>query len=42
MSIGPLLEFDPGEERFTNSAGANKVLHREYRKPFICPVAERV
>jgi hypothetical protein len=42
MSMGPLLEFDPRKERFTNSAEANKVLHREYRKPFICPVPERV
>ena len=42
MSMGPLLEFDPRKEVFTNSAEANKVLHREYRKPFICPVAEKV
>ncbi|MHC4143300.1 MAG: Gfo/Idh/MocA family protein, partial [Planctomycetota bacterium] len=42
MSMGPLLEFDPGKEVFTNSAAANKLLHREYRKPFVCPVSEKV
>ncbi|MHC4433285.1 MAG: Gfo/Idh/MocA family protein [Planctomycetota bacterium] len=42
MSMGPLLEFDPIEERFTNSAEANRLLHRQYRKPFVCPVPEKV
>jgi predicted dehydrogenase len=37
-----LLEFDPRKEVFTNSAEANKMLHREYRKPFVCPVPEKV
>ncbi|MHC4437425.1 MAG: Gfo/Idh/MocA family protein, partial [Planctomycetota bacterium] len=42
MSMGPLLQFDPDKEVFTNSAGANKILHREYRKPFVCPAPEKV
>jgi len=42
MSMGPLLRFDPDKEVFTNSAAANKILHREYRKPFVCPVPEKV
>jgi len=42
MSMGPLLQFDPEIEVFTNSAAANKILHREYRKPFVCPTPEKV
>jgi hypothetical protein len=42
MSMGPLLQFDPEKEVFTNSAAANKILHREYRKPFVCPTPEKV
>ncbi|MCX5647362.1 MAG: Gfo/Idh/MocA family oxidoreductase [Phycisphaerae bacterium] len=42
MSIGPLLAFDPEKEVFTNSAEANKILHRQYREPFVCPTADKV
>jgi len=42
MSMGPMLQFDPVKEVFTNSAAANKILHREYRKPFVCPTADNV
>jgi len=42
MSVGPLLKFDPEREVFTNSAEANKILNREYRKPFVCPAPENV
>ena len=42
MSMGPLLKFDPVKEVFTNSKAANAMLHREYRKPFVCPVASKV
>ena len=42
MSIGPLLQFDPEKEVFTNSAAANKILHREYREPFVCPAPAKV
>jgi hypothetical protein len=42
ISIGPLLQFDPDKEVFTNNAAANNILHREYREPFVCPVQEKV
>jgi len=42
MSMGPLLRFDPEKEVFTNSAAANKILNREYRRPFVCPTPDRV
>jgi hypothetical protein len=42
MSMGPLLAFDPRKEVFTNSAEANKILHREYRAPFVCPSPDKV
>jgi hypothetical protein len=42
MSMGPLLRFDPEKEVFTNSAEANKILHREYRAPFVCPTPDKV
>jgi hypothetical protein len=42
ISIGPLLQFDPDREVFTNSAAANKILRLEYREPFVCPVPEKV
>ena len=42
MSIGPLLQFDPVKEVFTNSDAANKLLHREYRTRFVCPTADKV
>ncbi len=42
MSMGPLLQFDPVREVFTNSSAANKILHREYRNPFVCPTADMV
>jgi hypothetical protein len=34
--VGKSLEFDPATERFTNE-GANSLLSRAYRKPFIVP-----
>ena len=42
MAMGPLLKFDPKKEVFTNSNAANAILHRKYRKPFVCPVAKKV
>ena len=42
MSIGPLLAFDPEKEVFTNSAEANKILHQQYRDPFVCPTPDKV
>lgn len=42
ISMGPLLQFDPKKEVFTNSAEANAILHREYRAPFVCPTPDKV
>lgn len=36
-TLGPVLLMDPKTERFTNNDLANKLLTREYRKPFIVP-----
>ena len=35
LSLGEFLEIDPKAERFTNSEQANRMLRREYRKPFV-------
>lgn len=42
LSLGPLLQFDPESEKFTNNADAQQYLSREYRKGFECPSAENV
>ncbi len=42
ISMGPLLEFDPEREVFTNSTAANDILHRQYRSPFVCPTPDKV
>lgn len=42
LSMGPLLQFDPEREVFTNSAAANDILHRQYRAPFVCPTPDKV
>lgn len=34
-ALGPVLSMDPKTERFTNNADANKMLTREYRKPYV-------
>ena len=38
-ALGPLLTFDPQKERFTGEFApeANKLVTREYRKPFVVP-----
>jgi hypothetical protein len=33
--LGPKLEFDPAAEKFVGNAEADKLLTREYRKPFV-------
>jgi len=38
--LGPMLEFDPAREKFVGNAEADKLLTREYRKPF--EVTEKV
>jgi predicted dehydrogenase len=42
MSLGTHLQFDPEKEVFTNNDAANAWLTREYRKPFVCPLAADV
>lgn len=42
VSLGPLLEFDPKKELFTNHSSANDLLTREYREPYVCPTADKV
>jgi predicted dehydrogenase len=37
VQVGPLLTFDPKAEKFTGNEAANKLLTREYRKPFVVP-----
>ncbi|MCF7709527.1 MAG: Gfo/Idh/MocA family oxidoreductase [Verrucomicrobia bacterium] len=42
ISMGPMLEFNPKKEVFTNSYKANALLSREYRRGFVCPRADKV
>jgi len=42
ISMGPMLKFDRKKEVFTNNDAANKMLTAEYRKPFVCPTADKV
>ena len=37
LTLGPMLEMDTAAEVFTNNPAANKMLTREYRKPFVVP-----
>jgi predicted dehydrogenase len=41
MRLGPMLTFDPKAEKFTGAQAeaANKLVTREYRKPFVVPDA---
>ncbi|MGI8967311.1 MAG: Gfo/Idh/MocA family oxidoreductase [Limisphaerales bacterium] len=36
-TLGTFLEMDTKAEKFTNNSAANKLLTREYRKPFVVP-----
>ena len=42
ISLGARLQFDPAKEVFTNNDAANALLTREYRKPYVCPLAADV
>jgi predicted dehydrogenase len=35
--VGPKLEFDAAKEQFVKNSAANKLLTRDYRKPFVVP-----
>jgi predicted dehydrogenase len=37
LTLGPLLQLEAGREAFVNNPGANALLTREYRKPFVVP-----
>src|SRR5688572_395502 len=37
LTLGPVLKMDPETERFIGNAEADKLLTREYRKPFVVP-----
>jgi predicted dehydrogenase len=37
LSLGEFLKMNPKKLRFTNSRKANKLLTRDYRKPFVVP-----
>ena len=37
LTHGPTLKMNPKTERFTNNEAANKLLTRNYRKPFVVP-----
>ena len=42
FTVGPMLAFDPKTETFPGNAAANKLLTREYRKPYVIPAAGEV
>jgi hypothetical protein len=42
VRIGSALKFDPKTETFPSNEAANKLLTREYRKPFVVPPAGQV
>ena len=37
LTLGPVLDMNPKTERFTNNEAANKLVTREYRKPYLVP-----
>jgi hypothetical protein len=37
LTLGPWLEFDPMKEKYVGHAQADRLLTREYRKPFVVP-----
>jgi len=37
IRVGPKLKFDPETEKFVDNAAADKLLTRNYRKPFVVP-----
>jgi predicted dehydrogenase len=42
LTLGALLHLDPAQERFLDSADANALLTREYRKPFVVPTEREI
>jgi predicted dehydrogenase len=42
LTLGRLLRLDSDKERFADDPGANALLTREYRKPFVVPTEKEV
>lgn len=42
LTIGPHLKIDSSHERFVDHEGANKLLGREYRRPFVVPAENQI
>ena len=42
LTLGSLLQVEPGREAFVNHPEANSMLTREYRKPFVVPSESEV
>ena len=42
LQVGAVLKFDPDAETFPGNEAANKMLTREYRKPYVVPPAGQV
>ena len=42
LIVGPLLKIDNATESFVDNAAANKLLTREYRKPFVVPTEKEI
>ena len=40
LQLGALLAFDPNREEFVGNSEANRLLTREYRKPFEVPTTD--
>jgi predicted dehydrogenase len=42
LTLGRLLRLDSDHEKFVDDAGANALLTREYRKPFVVPAEKEI
>jgi hypothetical protein len=42
LTLGPLLQIEPGQEKFAGDARANALLTRDYRKPFVLPTEQEI
>jgi predicted dehydrogenase len=42
LTLGPLLQIEPGQERFVGNPRANALLTRVYRKPFVLPTEQEI
>ena len=42
LQLGPLLAFNPSQEKFVDNSAADAMLTREYRAPFVVPSREQL